>query len=89
MNAWEKYKQNLGDGVNFWEKYKQNLGDTRPWDIVKSDTEWASQEVANERLNLCKACPEIISLTTQCKKCGCFMAAKTKLEKAVCPIGKW
>jgi hypothetical protein len=31
----------------------------------------------------------LIKLTSQCKKCGCFMEAKTKLPNAECPIGKW
>jgi hypothetical protein len=46
-------------------------------------------ELAKKRMEICKACPHFISLTTQCKKCGCIMAAKTKLKNATCPIGKW
>jgi hypothetical protein len=49
----------------------------------------SSEDLADTRLSICKACPELIKLTTQCKKCGCFMSAKTKLEVAKCPIGKW
>lgn len=72
-----------------WQKYKQNLGETRPWDIVNPKTEWAEAEVSSQRYEICKVCPELINLTKQCKQCGCFMVAKTKLEKATCPIGKW
>lgn len=72
-----------------WQKYKQNLGETRPWDLVNPSTEWASEEVSKNRYEICQACPELIKLTKQCKKCGCFMAAKTKLEKATCPLEKW
>jgi len=72
-----------------WQKYKKNLGETRPWDLVNPATEWASEELASARYAICKACPELIKLTTQCKKCGCIMKAKTKLEKATCPLGKW
>lgn len=60
-----------------------------PMDIINPNTEWASEQKSNERFSICKSCPELIKLTSQCKKCGCFMKAKTKLEKAVCPIGKW
>ena len=60
-----------------------------PMDLINPNTEWASEQKSNERFNICKSCPELIKLTSQCKKCGCFMKAKTKLEKAVCPIGKW
>jgi hypothetical protein len=72
-----------------WQRYKENLGDTRPWDLVNPNTEWLSEEKAEKRYSICKSCPELISLTSQCKKCGCFMAAKTKLAHASCPLGKW
>lgn len=72
-----------------WQKYKENLGDTRPWDLVNPKTEYASAEISEERYSICKQCPELIKLTKQCKKCGCFMYAKTKLLEATCPLGKW
>ena len=72
-----------------WSKYKQNLGNTRPWDVVNPNTEWAEDTIVKERLEICKACPELIKLTSTCKKCGCFMAIKTKIQGAVCPLGKW
>ena len=79
----------MSEELTPWQKYKQNLGDTRPWDLVNPSTEWASSEVAEERYSICKACPELVKLTKQCKKCGCFMVAKTKLQGAVCPLVKW
>lgn len=75
--------------ISAWQQYKQNLGDTRPWDLIDPQSEKTSEEKANNRLNICLSCPELINLTKQCKKCGCFMTAKVKLEKAHCPIHKW
>jgi hypothetical protein len=72
-----------------WQKYKQNLGETRPWDMVNPNVERLSDEKAEERYSICKSCPELFEMTKQCKKCGCFMAIKTKLKDASCPIGKW
>jgi hypothetical protein len=72
-----------------WQKYKQNLGNTRPWHMINFNMEYVNDEVRNTRMSLCLGCEHLIKLTTQCKKCGCFMTAKTKLENAVCPIGKW
>lgn len=72
-----------------WKKYKEKIGETRPWDVINPNTEWAAEEKSNERFEICKACPELIKLTKQCKKCGCFMAVKTKIELATCPLGKW
>lgn len=71
-----------------WEKYKENLGDARPWDLLDKDN-YVEESVAKERFLVCKGCPELIKLTSQCKKCGCFMAGKTKLKTAECPLGKW
>ena len=71
-----------------WQEYKEKNGVT-PLDLLNPMTKHAAEDLATSRLAICKACPELVKLTTQCKKCGCFMAAKTKLEAAKCPIGKW
>jgi hypothetical protein len=72
-----------------WEKYKENLGDTRPWDLLNPNTDFAPNELQEQRYSVCRSCPEFIDLTTQCKKCGCIMKLKTKLSAAQCPINKW
>lgn len=79
----------MSEELSPWQRYKQNLGDTRPWDALNPNTNWVDKSIHTPRFELCKVCPEFISLTTQCKKCGCFMAVKTRIESAVCPIGKW
>lgn len=70
-----------------WQEYKEKNGVT-PFDLLRSD-EYASDAIAEQRYSICKACPEFISLSTQCKKCGCVMKLKTKLISARCPIEKW
>ncbi len=72
-----------------WQQWKKNLGETRPWDLINPNTDWASEELSVQRFDICKACPELIQVSKQCKQCGCFMNAKTRLQKAVCPLGKW
>ena len=79
----------MNNDLTPWQKYKESLGETRPWDLLNPNSNWASEEEAERRYDICQACPELIQLTKTCKKCGCFMSAKTKLEKASCPIGKW
>lgn len=71
-----------------WERYKEKNGVT-PLDLLNPKTKHTTEEVANDRLDICKQCPELIKATYQCKKCGCFMHLKTQLEIAKCPIGKW
>ena len=75
--------------LSAWQQWKKNLGDTRPWDVVNPETEWAEEIVSQERYSICNSCPELVKLTKQCKKCGCFMSVKTRLKNASCPIGKW
>ena len=74
---------------SLWEKYKDNLGETRPWDLLDPSVERVTDNVAEERYSICLGCPELLKLTKQCKKCGCFMSLKTRLKNASCPIGKW
>ena len=75
--------------MSAWKEYKEKLGDTRPWDLLNPNTEYAEESEAERRYDICKACPELIDLTKQCKQCGCMMALKTKLQHASCPINKW
>jgi hypothetical protein len=79
----------MSEDLNAWQKYKQNLGETRPWDMVNPNVEHVSEEVQNQRFDICKQCPELLKITKQCKKCGCIMTLKTKLKKAECPLHKW
>jgi hypothetical protein len=61
----------------------------RPWDIFNKNIEKVMPEQQDIRMEICKSCPELIQLTKTCKKCGCFMEAKTKLAHASCPLEKW
>lgn len=61
----------------------------RPWDLFNKKIGRVTEIVAKERLAICKDCEHFIKVTTQCKKCGCIMQAKTTLPNASCPIGKW
>ena len=61
----------------------------KPWDVFNPNTIYASEEVANQRYQTCKSCPQFIHATKQCKKCGCFMVVKTKMITATCPLKMW
>lgn len=71
--------------MSFTSKLKQRLGQMQE----AAAHLLADEELQNSRLDICKACPHFLELTSQCKKCGCFMNAKTKIRSAKCPIGKW
>jgi ribosomal protein L32 len=61
----------------------------KPWDLLNSNEPRSEEYLKEQRLSICRQCPEYIKLTTMCKKCGCIMEFKTRLENAQCPIGKW
>lgn len=48
-----------------------------------------SNETQEQRMSICNSCEFLFTVTMQCKKCGCFVNAKTKLANAKCPINKW
>lgn len=77
------------DEMSPYQKWKDSLGDARPWDLINPNVERSEDSKQKERMSICISCPELIKLTKQCKKCGCFMEMKTKLEYAACPLGKW
>ena len=74
-----------------WQQIKKVISEegVKPWDFLNPSTEYASEEEAAKRYETCLGCPLLNKTTKTCQECGCFMAAKTKLKLATCPIGKW
>lgn len=71
-----------------WSEYREKNGVT-PLDMLSPMTVRTTIVTFETRMAICRACPELWKHTEQCKKCGCFMNAKARLENAKCPIGKW
>lgn len=63
--------------------------EVRPWDLLNPNKPRSSEELAQYRLEICKQCEFFRKMNQTCKKCGCFMKAKSMLLNAKCPIGKW
>jgi hypothetical protein len=80
MSPWQEWKKRNLEA--------QQQGRVTPAALLNPDTPEASDEVVSSRLAICEQCPHF-SVTKQCKKCGCFMPAKTKLLHASCPLGEW
>ena len=40
---------------------------------------FVSEETKDSRMKICKSCEHFRELTAQCKICGCFLEAKTRL----------
>lgn len=70
---------------NFKNKIRQLKQATEELiEVVKID-----EETRNHRLDLCLSCEHLFKPTENCKKCGCFVKAKTWLKDSSCPIKKW
>jgi hypothetical protein len=49
----------------------------------------ATKEKAKERLDICNGCEYLRPFIKQCACCGCFVAAKVRMEYSQCPKEKW
>ena len=68
--------------MNFKNKFKE---------IAEKITNEAAvdSETRNTRLKICESCEFLFKPTSTCKKCGCYMPAKTWIRFEECPIKKW
>ena len=41
------------------------------------------------RYDMCQVCEHFVKHAKRCRKCGCYMKHKVKLEVSECPIHKW
>jgi rRNA maturation endonuclease Nob1 len=48
-----------------------------------------TEEIQQERYNICTSCDKLYKPTDTCKVCGCFMKVKTWMPEQKCPINKW
>lgn len=48
-----------------------------------------SDEVKNQRLEICRSCDKYDVEQIRCKECGCFLEPKTGFSLDSCPLGKW
>lgn len=64
-------------------------------DKIAGTLEYASDELKDKRLQVCKRCPSLIKLplgingTGNCGKCSCFVDLKTSYKLSQCPDSKW
>lgn len=74
--------------MNLEEMTEKEFDEATPFDLLDNNA-YTTKEIRNERFDICKGCDRIFKPTRTCKECGCFMAMKTWLKHASCPLGKW
>lgn len=56
---------------------------------VRGEPVFVSEEVLNDRLDICYSCDYWDANWKRCALCGCSTYAKTRLATEACPAGKW
>lgn len=75
--------------MSFLNKLKQQLDKAEATTKELIENMFVSEELHKQRLDICNSCEHLFKPTKNCKKCGCFVTAKTKLTHQKCPIDKW
>jgi hypothetical protein len=67
-------------------KFKEKLADKRKQIIQVLKVPDTVQEI---RMSICRQCDQLFKPLNTCKRCGCYMPAKTYLASVKCPLNKW
>lgn len=58
-------------------------------DLFDPNQPRSDKDLIEYRLSICNGCEWFNKRLAKCRRCGCFMQLKTRLEKAQCPERKW
>jgi hypothetical protein len=75
--------------TNFLNKLKNKTSSIKSATVDLINVVKVDEDTKTDRMNICLSCEHLFHPTKNCKKCGCFMEAKTWLKSASCPIKKW
>lgn len=85
MSEEKDYPSILQQGENLskfvWELFQHTA--KNPESLLVSD------EIYEERLNICKSCEWYDPEPIRCKQCGCWLEHKARMGLDSCPIGSW
>ncbi len=56
---------------------------------ISKDPSFASKNIVEERLKICRSCDRFNESISMCRECGCNMILKTRFSVVNCPINKW
>lgn len=75
--------------MSFLDKLKNRIVEVEKAaaDVIQGN--YVTAEIKMHRLSICNNCEYLFRATNSCKKCGCFLPAKSALKSSACPIDKW
>lgn len=57
--------------------------------LENEDSFRVTEEIQQERMNICRGCEDFDSKRLLCRECGCFLPVKTFGAFSDCPVKKW
>ena len=57
-------------------------------EIIMEDIDFASDEVKQQRLDICNKCEFIVN-NESCQKCSCLLVNRVFYTDSTCPVEKW
>lgn len=57
--------------------------------LARDGGRMVSREDRDERMTICRECPQFEPQLVRCGSCKCFLAIKAWLPKEKCPLDKW
>ncbi len=72
--------RDMADKADIYEYVKKTRA-------MLSEKEKASDELYEERLNVCMSCGSLLAGT--CAKCGCYVEIRAASASSHCPVSKW
>jgi len=67
----------------------KNLASFATQVVTNKGPMFVSDEVKQQRLNICKSCEHYDASQIRCKSCGCFLLQKASFALDSCPLQKW
>jgi hypothetical protein len=50
---------------------------------------FATEEISNQRMSICRSCDKYDESQKRCRECGCMLEHKVKFALDSCPLKKW
>lgn len=75
--------------MSYLDKLKNKIDDFSTYKTKLKEKYLVSTEEQIRRITICNSCEFLFTPTRSCKKCGCFVDAKSTIANTDCPMSKW
>jgi len=82
----ESQYPSLGDQAKNLAQFSFNVVSSA---INSENSLFATEEIINERMDICRSCEYYDAKQVRCRRCGCFLKQKVRFIFDSCPLSKW